>query len=142
MSAISLKSVLAPAREIEVEFPGYEGFKLKIAFLSREEVAKIRKKCTVSKFDRDLRRPMEQLDGDLFVDTYVPAVLKGWTGLKYSYLQELILVDIPAEVSLDDTLEYTAENAVVLMKNSSEVDNFVTDVTSSLANFMKYSSLK
>lgn len=141
-SKISLQSLLTPEKVVEVDYPGFDGFKLKIAFLSREEIVKIRKKCTITKFDKRTRQPVDELDEDLFLKTYVSAVLKGWKGLKYSYLQELMLVDLSSVDNIEAELEYSQDDALVLMKNSQELDSFVTEITGSLSNFMKYSSPK
>jgi hypothetical protein len=142
MSVISLQSLLTPEKVVEVDYPGFEGFKLKIAFLSREEIVKIRKKCTVTKFDKRTRQPQDELDEELFLKTYVNSVVKGWSGLKFRYLQELMLVDLSTVEDVEQELEYNQDNALVLMKNSQELDGFVTDITSNLANFTKYSSVK
>lgn len=140
MSSISLQSLLTPEKVVEVDYPGFDGFKLKVAFLSREEIVKIRKKCTITKFDKRTRQPVDELDEDLFLKTYVTAVLKGWTGLKYKFLEELMLVDLSSVKDKEEELEYTADNALVLMKNSQDLDSFVTEITGNLSNFMKYSS--
>ena len=140
MSVISLQSLLTPEKVVEVGYPGFEGFKLKVAFLSREEIIKIRKKCTVTKFDKRTRQPVDELDEELFLKTYVSAIIKGWSGLKFKYLQDLMLVDLSTVEDVEKELEYNQDNALVLMKNSQELDGFVTDITSNLANFTKYSS--
>jgi len=44
MTDISLKSLLVPSKSVEVEFPGMPGFKIDVAFLSRETLVNIRKK--------------------------------------------------------------------------------------------------
>ena len=62
------------------------------------------------------------------------AVLKGWTGLKYRYLEELLLVDI-GELDPDDELPYTQENAELLMKNANSFDTWVTETAGELENF-------
>ena len=142
MSVISLQSLLTPEKVVEVDYPGFDGLKLKIAFLSREEIVKIRKKCTVTKFDKRTRQPVDELDEELFLKTYVNSIVKGWSGLKFKFLQELMLVDLSTVQDVEQELEYNQENALVLMKNSQELDGFVTDITSNLANFTKYSSVK
>lgn len=140
MSGIALQSLLTPEKVVSVEYPGCDGFKLDIAFLSREEIVKIRKKCTVTKFNKRTRQPEDELDEELFLKTYVTSIIKGWTGLKYKFLSDLMLVDLSTIKDVEDELEYTQDNALVLMKNSQELDGFVTEITSSLSNFMKYSS--
>ena len=140
MSGISLQSLLTPEKVVTVDYPGYEGFKLTIAFLSREEVVKIRKRCYTTTFDKRSRQPVEKFDDEMFLKLYITAVIKGWTGLKFKYLEDFILVDLSTVKDVDAELEFNADNALLLMKNSSELDGFVTDITSDLTNFTKYSS--
>ena len=137
----SLQSILTPSKTVEVDFPGYEGFKVQINFLSREELLKLRKSCLTTKFDKRTRQPVEELNDELFLKNYVGSVIKGWTGLKFEYLQELMLIDT-TDIDLADELEYSADNALTLMKNSAEFDGLVTDVTSDLANFTKFNTKK
>ena len=59
---------------------------------------------------------------------------KDWSGLKFSYLEEFLLVDI-SDYDPNDTLPYTHDNAMLLMKNSNEFDTWVTDVVGDLENF-------
>ena len=137
---VSLQSLLTPSKVVEVDFQDKTGFKVKVAFLSREELIKLRKACVTTKFDRKTRQPIEELNEELFTKNYVAAVVKGWTGLKYSYLQDLMLVDLASIKDLNEELEFSEENALVLMKNSTEFDGFISDVTSDLTNFQKFSS--
>lgn len=137
----SLQSLLTPSKTVEVDFPDMEGFKVSIAFLSREELLKLRKSCITTKFDRKSRQPIEEMNDELFLKNYVSSVVKGWTGLKFKFLQELMLIETDG-INLEDELEYSEENALVLMKNSAEFDGLITDVTSDLSNFTKYSTKK
>jgi hypothetical protein len=137
---VSLQSLLTPSKVVEVDFQDKTGFKVKVAFLSREELIKLRKACVTTKFDRKTRQSIEELNEELFTKNYVAAVVKGWTGLKYSYLQDLMLVDLASIKDLNEELEFSEENALVLMKNSTEFDGFISDVTSDLTNFQKFSS--
>lgn len=139
MSA-SLQSLLTPSKVVEVDYPDKPGFKINVAFQSREELIKLRKKCITTKYDRKTRQPVEELNEDLFIKNYVGSVIKGWAGLKYSYLPDLMLVDLSSIRDLDEELEYTEENALLLMKNSTEFDGFISDVVSDLSNFSKFAS--
>ena len=78
----------------------------------------------------------EQLDNDKFLTEYCKAIIKGWKGLKYKYLEELLLVDT-STVDPEDELEYNIENAELLMKNSGEFDNWVSETVGELENFTK-----
>jgi len=136
---LSLKSLLVPSKLVEVEYPGFEGFKVNLSFLSRETLVSIRKKSTKTAFKN--RQPVEELDDKLFLKLYVAAAIKGWTGLKYAYLNELAPSDInPADA--EKLVPYSEENALELMQASSNFDAFVTETVSDLSAFTKNSTQK
>lgn len=139
MSTLSLKSLLVPSKSVEVEYPGMPGFVINLAFLSRETLLNIRKKSTKTSFKN--RQPQEEFNEDLFLQLYVEASVKGWKGFKLSYLEQLAPVDLTGQ-DLDNELEFTPENALFLMKNSSNFDAFVSEQVSDLGNFSKTSSQK
>jgi hypothetical protein len=132
MSSISLKSLLVPSKAVEVEYPGMPGFNINVAFLSRETLLSIRKKSTKTSFKN--RQPVDDFNEDLFLQLYVENAVKGWSGLKLAYLEQLAPVDLTGQ-SLEDELEYSAENALYLMKNSSNFDAFISEQVSDLGNF-------
>jgi len=105
-----------------------------LCYLAREELLKLRKKCVSTKFDKKTRQPEEVLDEEKFLVEYCRAVIKSWSGLKFSYLEELLLVDVSA-YDPDDELPYTQENAELLMKNSNVFDSWVTETVGDLENF-------
>lgn len=134
---LSLNNLLVPSKELEVEYPGMPDFKIKVAFLSRESLVNIRKKST--KTVMKARQAHDELDDELFLKYYVGATIKGWTGFKFSYLEKLAPVDVSGQKP-DDTLAYSEENALAIMKNSSEFDSFISEVIGDLGNFTKSSS--
>jgi len=134
MAELSLKSLLVPSKAIEVEFPGMPGFLINVAFLSRETLINIRKKATKTTFKN--RQPQEELDDELFLQLYVDQAVKGWHGLKIKYLEQLAPVDVSA-LNPEDELNYTSENALYLMKNSTNFDSFVSEQVADLGNFSK-----
>lgn len=139
MSTLSLKSLLVPSKSVEVEYPGMPGFVINLAFLSRETLLNIRKKSTKTSFKN--RQPVEEFNEDLFLQLYVEASVKDWKGFKLSYLEQLAPVDLSGQ-DLDNELEFTSENALFLMKNSSNFDAFVSEQVSDLGNFSKTSLQK
>lgn len=136
---LSLKTLLVPSKSVEVEYPGMPGFTIDLSFLSRETLLNIRKKSTKTTFKN--RQPQEEFNEDLFLQLYVENAVKGWKGLKLSYLEQLAPVEISG-MNLDDELEYSDENALYLMKNSSNFDAFVSEQVTDLGNFSKSSSQK
>ena len=133
-SPISLASLMTPSKTVSIDFPGYSGMSIDVCYLAREELLKLRKKCVSTKFDKKTRQPEEVLDEEKFLIEYSKAVIKGWKGLKFSYLEELLLVDVSAYDS-NDELPYTQENAELLMKNSGVFDSWVTETVGDLENF-------
>ncbi len=130
--SISLKTLLVPSKSLEVEYPGMPDFKIQVAFLSRETLQSIRKKSTKTSFKN--RQPVEELNDELFLELYVKGALKGWSGLKLKYLEQLAPVDLTGQ-DPDAELEYSEENALYLMKNSTNFDSFISEQVTDLGNF-------
>ena len=133
---VSLKSLLTPSKTVSIEMPGFEGFEVKLTYLAREELLKLRNRSVKQVLNKKTRAYEEQLDNDKFLEEYSKAVIKGWKGLKYKYLEELLLVDT-SSVDLEDELPYTNENAELLMKNAGDFDNWVSETVGELENFTK-----
>jgi len=131
---ISLASLMTPSKTVSVDFPGYSGFEVSICYLAREELIKLRKKCITTKFNRRTHQPEETLNDDNFLSEYTKAVVKGWKGLKFRYLEEFLLVDV-SQFNPDDELPYTQDNAELLMKNSTSFDSWLTETVGDLENF-------
>jgi len=131
---VSLASLMTPSKTVTIDFPGCAGMTVDLCYLAREELLKLRKKCVTTKFSKKTRQPEEELDEERFLTEYCKAVIKGWKGLKFRYLEELLLVDISGQ-DPDDELAYTQENAELLMKNAGDFDTWVTDTVGDLENF-------
>ncbi len=134
MATLSLKSLLVPSKAVEVEYPGMPGFVLSLSFLSRETVQNIRKKATKTTYKN--RQATDELNDDLFLDLYVQNSIKGWKGLKLSYVEQLAPVELGAQ-DPNEELEFNQENALALMKASADFDAFVSGQVTDLGNFSK-----
>ena len=133
---VSLKSLLTPSKTVSMEMPGFEGFEVKLTYLAREELLKLRNRSVKQVLNKKTRAYEEQLDNDKFLVEYCKAIIKGWKGLKYKYLEELLLVDT-SSVDLEDELPYTLENAELLMNNAGDFDIWVSETVGDLENFTK-----
>jgi hypothetical protein len=136
-AALSLKSLLVPSKSVEVDYPGFNGFKINVVFLSRETLVGIRKKATKTVFKN--RQPLEELDDKLFLQLYVNACIKGWSGFKLSYLEQLAPVDLTGQ-DMDSDLPYDQDNALFLMQASANFDAFISETVTELSNFTKTST--
>ena len=135
----NLSDLLTPSKEATIEFPGYDGFNVKLTYLAREELLKLRKKSISTKINRRTRQPEEELNEEVFLKEYTKAVIKGWSGLKMKYLVQLIPVDEDKIADMEKELPYSLENAQIMMENSNDFDAWLTETVGDLANFTKTS---
>lgn len=135
---MELANILVPSKTVEMEYPGAPDFNVSVAYLTRDELMKIRERCTTQKFNKKTRQPEDDVDSDLFQDLYIKAVIRGWSGFKYKYVLKMLPVN-PEGLDLEDELEYSEGNAVVLMKNCTDFDNWITSQLEDVGNFTKSS---
>ena len=131
---VSLASLMTASKTVSIDFPGYKGMSVDVCYLAREELIKLRKRCVNTKWNKKTHQPEEDLDDEKFIQEYSKAVIKGWKGLKYRYLEELLLVDI-GDLDPDDELPYTTDNGELLMKNATTFEGWITETVSDLENF-------
>ena len=131
---MDLKSLLVDSKTTWVEFPGLSGFEVELANLSRKELVNLRKKCTINKFNRKTRQFEDELNDEKFVKEFSKATVQNWKGLKLEFLEDLLLVDLKGQDPKKE-LEYSEDNALQLVENSSEFDNWLNEVVFDLENF-------
>ena len=132
MTTLSLKTLLVPSKSVDVEYPGMPDFVVSVTFLSRESMQTMRKKATKTTYKK--HQPVEEIDDNLFLELYVKSTINGWKGLKLKYLEQLAPVDLSGQ-DLEAELEYSEENALYLIKNSSAFDSFVNEQVTDLGKF-------
>jgi hypothetical protein len=131
---MELKKLMVDTKSAWVDFPGLDGFSVEVANLSRKELNGLRKRCTGQKFDRKSRAVVETLDEDKFVKEFSTATLKNWKGLTLEHLETLILIEVGDQDTTTE-VEFTEENAEVLVTNSTEFDTWLNEVVFDLDNF-------
>ncbi len=125
---------MVDSKAVWMDFPGLPGFSVEVANLSRKELTSLRKRCTTQKFDRKTRQLVEDLDEDKFITEFAEASIKNWKGLTVEHLETLILIDTENQ-DINAEVDYTKENAEVLVTNSSEFDTWLNEVVFDLDNF-------
>lgn len=133
---MKLQDLMVDTKAAWIEFPGCPGFTVNVANLARKELVALRKRCVHTKFDRKTRQPEEVLDEEKFVKEFSKATIKGWKGLKLKYLEDLLLVDLKGQ-DTNEELEYSEDQAEILISNSSEFDTWINEVVFDLANFRR-----
>jgi hypothetical protein len=137
VKAVSLKTLMTPSKTVEFEYPGCDGFNVSLCYLAREELMKLRNRCTKQVFNRKTRSYEEQMDDDRFLVEYTKGVIKGWSGFKIRFAKNMLLLGDLTPEQEQQELEFTQENIEVLMKNSNDFDTWVTEMVGDLENFTK-----
>ena len=130
---------MVPSKIVELEYPGFPEFKINLGFISRETLINLRKKSTKTTFKN--RQTADDFNEDLFLELYTDTAIQGWNGLKFKFVELLVPVDV-SSYDPEDLLGYSRENALMLMKNSSEFDSFISERVNDLTNFTKSSLSK
>lgn len=133
---MKLQDLMVDSKAAWLDFPGCPGFEVEVANLSRKELVALRKRCVSTKFDRKTRQPEEILDEEKFVREFAAATVKGWKGFKLKYLEELLLVDLKNH-DPEKELDYSPDQAEVLVQNSTEFDTWINEVVFDLDNFRR-----
>ena len=131
---MDLKKLMVDTKSVWVDFPGLSGFSVEVANLSRKELNGLRKRCTVQKFDRKTRQVVEELDEEKFVKEFSISTVKNWKGLTLEHLETLLLVDTENQ-DMSKEVEYSEENAEILVSSSTEFDTWLNEVVFDLDNF-------
>jgi hypothetical protein len=132
---MDLSSIIVSEKTVEIEFPGIDGFFVKLSYLSRDELMKIRKKCITMKFNKKTRQPEEEMDDAIFSQLYIERVIKGWRGLKFEHLKELLPLDDADKTPGVTPVDFSTKNADTLMKNSLAFDGWISEVIMDVSNF-------
>lgn len=133
---MKLTDLMVDTKSAWIDFPGCPGFQVEVCNLSRKELVNVRKRCVAQKFDRKTRQMIEELDEDKFIKEFTKATIKGWKGFKLAFLEDLLLVDI-GDNDPELTVDYSQDQAEVLVQNSTEFDNWINEVVFDLANFRR-----
>ena len=125
---------MAEKSSIWVDYPDVDGFSVNLNYLTREDLMKVRNSSLTYKFNKRTRQREEEIDNDKFIEEYARRAIKGWSGLKVGSLPKLLPVDISA-MDKDEAVDYSEEDALDLLQNSTIFDQFVTDAMNDYEQF-------
>jgi hypothetical protein len=133
---LNLKTIVVTATEAEFEFPLCPGMKVTIAYTNKTLLNNIRSKSMIQKFDKETGAPYQDLDTDKYLANYIQAVVKGWSGLTYAHLSELVLID-ETDLDKEQEIDFDLDAAMFLMNEASAFDTWVVTTAKQLENFRK-----
>lgn len=131
-----IKNMIAEQSSIWVEYPDIEGFEVNLSYLTREDLMKIRNASLTFKFNKRTRQREEEIDNDRFLENYAEKAIIGWKGLKVKHMPALMPVDISG-MDVNEDIEYSNDDAIELLKNSTVFDQFITDTMNDFEQFSK-----
>jgi len=131
-----IKNLIAKETTSWVEFPDIDGFELNLRYLTREDLMKIRNQALTYKFNKRTRQREEEIDNDRFLEAYAEKAIAGWKGLKAKHLPVLLPVDISG-MDANEEMDYSLDDAIELLKNSTVFDQFITDCMNDFEQFSK-----
>jgi hypothetical protein len=131
-----IKNMIAEQSSVWVEYPDIEGFEVNLNYLNREDLMKIRNASLTYKFNKRTRQREEEVDNDRFLENYAEKAIVNWRGLLVKHMPALMPVDISGMDS-NDKIDYSNEDAIELLKNSTVFDQFVTDTMNDFEQFSK-----
>ena len=131
-----IKNLIAEQSSVWVEYPDIDGFEVNLKYLTREDLMKVRNAALTYKFNKRTRQREEEIDNDRFLENYAEKAIMGWKGLKVKHMPALMPVDISG-IDGEDDIEYSSEDAIELLKNSTVFDQFVTDTMNDFEQFSK-----
>lgn len=127
---------MVETRSVDVEFAALPGFTVTLGYLSKSLLRRLSKDSTVSKMDQ-LGNVTPEFDSDKFLEAFCSHAVSGWSGLTYEMLAHLMLIDEESIEDMDALIEFSADNAFLLMKESQAFDNWVNDRVNQLSIFRK-----
>lgn len=130
---LNLKDIAIDTKEVEVSFPGFDTFKVRIKYVSRAASKKLLEDSEVKEFKNgaliNIRR-----DEDKFSNLFSQHCITGWSGLTLDIVSHLILIDI-GDRDPSTEVPYSSDNAAMLLKNSVAFNRFIDETVFDLETF-------
>lgn len=120
---LNLREIAIESKESLVEFPGYNGFKVRLAYVSRQLSKEMLDATEVKEYKHGVHVNTSR-DQDKFAELYCAAAIKGWEGLTLDTVSSLMLLDI-GERDLTTEVPYSEDNAIMLFTKSIVFQNFI-----------------
>lgn len=119
----------------EFKFKLIEGFYATIAFASKFVMNQIREASIVTETNLRTNVIEETFDNDKLQEQYTLHLLKGWRGLTGQKLKNVIPGIGVADEDLEKEIPYDREIALALMEVSTEFENWVVGIATTVKNF-------
>lgn len=106
-----------------------------LLFLPRQEMQQIVSRHTKIKFSPKTHQKDEEVDGEALRLEVIDLTVKGWTGVTYNWLSNLLPIDTTKITDMSAELPFTTENKNVLFTQAYGLDTWLLDTVKDAAYF-------
>lgn len=138
--SLNLKSVVSTHDlSREFEYPGISGFFVTLGYVGKSKLREIGRRSTVIRFKNHKEIP--DIDDEKMTKYTTQAAILGWRGLTVKGVKQLIVLDIngvPGETIEEKEqypVDFTEENAELLLRESMHFDEWVSNIIMDLSRF-------
>lgn len=132
---MKLSDIVVDTKSVWVDFEGVPGFKVEINYIPRTEMSAMIKGCQKSEYNKKLKSVEMKLDEDKFIRKLVEKAINNWKGLTPAKVNEhFVPVNVTPE-NADQDMEFDVDSAIVLIKESSEFDDWLNEKISDIDSF-------
>ena len=135
MAKLNIASLVLNHKSMKFPFSNDENFVVELTYTTAEKYAAIRKECMTTQLDPQSGYPVEVTDQDKWNTEFCKQTITGWTGLTYGTLATLMLIDESMVEDTEAEVEYSVDNAELLLKHSKVFDQWVNSRISNLQLF-------
>jgi len=125
--------------EAWVEVEGFPGFEVKLSYLSRPELERIRKSVTRMVANKKTRAMEEQVDDEAFTKVLVKAAVLDWKGFTVEHALKMLPIEVPEGTDPEELFDFSTEDALQLVQNSPIFDSWLNEAIFDLDSFRKKS---
>jgi len=135
---MNLKSLILPKSDRPakpIDYDKANGVSFDLIYLPRNEMQQIVSRHTKIKFNPKTHQKDEEVDGEGLRNEVIDLTVKGWKGVSYKWVNNLIPLDIKTIDDINAELPFTTENRNVLFTQAYGLDSWLLDTVKDAAYF-------
>jgi hypothetical protein len=130
---INLRDLAVDTKQIEIEFPGLDGFVLSINHISKHKSRELLKLAQKTVIKPGGAREVE-VDNSKFNTLFAENAITGWKGLTMAHLEKLMLADLSGKDPKEE-IPFSVDNAATLLDNSALFDEWINGLVFQIDGF-------
>lgn len=128
---INLKDIVLETKQIETTYPGMDHFKIKLNYIPRAKTREMMDASMKTEWVNGMA--IQVKDEDKLLQVFVETAIAGWQGLTLADVEKLLLIEADADPSTP--VDFSVDNAMMLVRNSASFDTWVNSMVYNLDTF-------